>query len=164
MNIMRRFVSGLFLALSLMTMMSGAVHAQLKNDGGINPFTKYYQNTFGNVYDIDTDKRLEDTLPTAIGKVIGIALSFIGVILLVIMVYAGFLWLTAGGNDDQVGDAKNLIRNGVIGMAIALSAFVLTNFIVNQLNSALESDGVSSGGGGSGLDAGTGPAAGTGTR
>lgn len=133
MNFLRRFVSGLFLALSLMTISSGVVHAQLKDK---NIFGKYYESTFGQVYDVGA-KNLDETLPTSIGRVINIALSFIGVILLVLMVYAGFLWLTAGGNDDQVGHAKQLIKNGVIGMAIALSAFVLTNFIVAQLNNAL---------------------------
>lgn len=138
MNFMRRFISGLFLALSLMTLTSGVVNAQLKNDSTTgNPFSRFYQSTFGSVYEIEDAASLEQTLPTAIGRVINIFLSFIGVILLVLMVYAGFLWLTAGGNDDQVGHAKQLIRNGVIGMAIALSAFVLTTFVVDQLNRAL---------------------------
>lgn len=156
MNFMRRFISGLFLVLSLMTITSGAVQAQLRSDSTTgNPFSRFYNDTFGQVYDTDPNKNLESTLPTAIGNVIRIALSFIGVILLVLMVYAGFLWLTAGGNDDQVATSKKLIKNGVIGMAIALSAFVLTNFVVNELNKALGAPAAGSEGG-SGLQGGSG--------
>ena len=136
---MRRFFSGFLVSASLLLFVVGTAHAQLNTTGNGNPFAKFYTNTFGQVYNItqNDSTTLQKTLPSAIGQVIAIMLSFIGVILLVLMVYSGFLWLTAGGNDEQVAKAKKNIYNAVIGMAIALSAFVLTNFIVNQLNNVL---------------------------
>jgi hypothetical protein len=143
----RRFVSGLFLALSVFTMVSGVAQAQLK-EGLLGDENKPFSasSIFQNVY--KTDANLQQSLPAAIGSVISMVLAFTGLVLLIIMVYSGILWLTAGGNEDQVADAKARIKNAVIGMAIALSAFVITNFVVSALTSALNQTGTSGSGGG----------------
>lgn len=104
------------------------VQAQLKNT---DVFTKYAEPTFGTVY--QTNVPLEKALPTAVGQVITIFLGLVGIILLVIVVYAGFLWLTAGGNEKKVEQAKDWIKNGIIGLVIVLSAYLITNFVVNQV-------------------------------
>lgn len=130
---MKRVLASLVLSLALLAGGVGVANAQLKGD----VFTGKAKTYFSGVYDTEA-KSLDQTLPAAVGAIIGAVLGLVGVILLVIMVYAGFLWLTAGGNDDQVGHAKQLIKNGVIGMAITLSAFVITQFVVNQLTSAIE--------------------------
>lgn len=139
---MRKFVSGIFLALSIFTMVSGVAQAQLK-EGFLGKDTQPFSasSIFKNVYQTDTN--LEQSLPAAIGSIISMVLAFTGLILLIIMVYSGILWLTAGGNEDQVSDAKARIKNAVIGMAIALSAFIITNFVVSALTSALSQTGTS---------------------
>ncbi|MBU2566686.1 Ig-like domain-containing protein [Patescibacteria group bacterium] len=70
---------------------------------------------------------------TIIGRIINIALGFVGVLLLVMLVYAGFQYMTAGGNPEQVQKATTRIRNAIIGLVIVVSAFALTNFIIDQL-------------------------------
>ncbi len=57
-------------------------------------------------------------------------LSLVGIVILGFMVYAGFLWMTAGGNDEQITTAKSIIRNATIGLIIVLSAYSITWFIV----------------------------------
>ncbi|MFA5359196.1 MAG: pilin [Patescibacteria group bacterium] len=52
--------------------------------------------------------------------------TVLGVIFLIIILYAGFRWLTAGGNDEQVGAAKKLIMNSVIGLVIIFLAYIIT--------------------------------------
>ncbi len=69
-------------------------------------------------------------------KLIRIALSVLGTVFLVIVLYGGFLWMTAGGNEDRVSDAKKWIASGVIGLAIILSAFGITTFVINNLTAA----------------------------
>ena len=143
---MKRVLASLFLSLALLAGGVGVANAQLKGtEGGGNIFTDKAKTYFSGVYDTSSGKSLDQTLPAAVGAIIGAVLGLVGVILLVIMVYAGFLWLTAGGNDDQVAHAKQLIKNGVIGMAITLSAFVITRFVVDQLTGAL-SKGATGGG------------------
>ncbi len=68
-----------------------------------------------------------------IARIIRAALGLIGIVLVVLMMYAGYLWMTAGGNDEQIGQAKSIIRNAVIGLAIILSAYSIVSFIMNML-------------------------------
>jgi excisionase family DNA binding protein len=41
-----------------------------------------------------------------IARIIRIALGFLGTIMFVLMLYGGFLWMTAGGNSEQIDKAK----------------------------------------------------------
>src|SRR3989339_920826 len=56
-------------------------------------------------------------------------LSVLGIIFLIIIVYSGFRWMMAGGNQDQVSEAKKWIRNSIIGLAIIISAYGITLFV-----------------------------------
>ena len=70
---------------------------------------------------------------TTIASIIRTAMGLLGIVAVVIILIGGFKWMTAGGNEDQVGEAKKWIFSGVIGLAIILSAYALANFIVTQL-------------------------------
>ena len=72
------------------------------------------------------------TMPKIIGKVIGVLLSLVGVILVMIIIYAGFLWMTAGGNEEQVKKAKAWLTNAIVGLVITLSAYAISAFVVGQ--------------------------------
>lgn len=76
-----------------------------------------------------------------VANVINVALSILGTILLVIIIYAGFLWMTAGGNDERITQAKKLIMNGVVGLAIVLSSYAITYFVVTRLMGVRDSNG-----------------------
>ena len=73
---------------------------------------------------------------TMAGSVIRILLGFLGIIAVIIILYGGFKWMTAAGNEDQVGQAKKMIGAGVIGLVIILAAFAIANFVVNALYNA----------------------------
>ncbi|MDP3793484.1 MAG: pilin, partial [Candidatus Uhrbacteria bacterium] len=92
-------------------------------------------------------------LLTIIGRIINIALGFVGFLILVYLIYAGFLWLTSGGAEEGVKKAKLMIRNAVIGLAIVASAFAIVNFILSKLAEVTDQGGgiVSSGVGGIGF-------------
>jgi len=68
-------------------------------------------------------------LPTIIGQIIGGFLGILGSIFVILVIYAGYLWMTAGGNEEQVGKAKKLLTNAVIGLIVIMLAFAITNFI-----------------------------------
>jgi len=68
-----------------------------------------------------------------IGKFIKLLLTLVGSIFLVLVIYGGFLWMTAGGNEEQVTKAKNMIKSATIGLAIILSAYAITYFVVSKL-------------------------------
>jgi hypothetical protein len=72
-------------------------------------------------------------LPQIIGRIINVVLGFIGILLLVYILYAGFLWMTAGGNEDKVKEAKTMIKNAIIGLVIVIAAFAISNFVLNSI-------------------------------
>lgn len=68
-----------------------------------------------------------------IGAGINLFLSLFGLVFLVLTVYAGVKWMTAGGNTEQIDAAKSMLRNAAIGLAIVLLAFVLTYTVIRLL-------------------------------
>lgn len=70
---------------------------------------------------------------TTIASVIRTALGLLGIIVVVLMIYAGFLWMTAGGDEDKVAQSKKILFNSVIGLMIILSAYAITSFIISKL-------------------------------
>ncbi|MFA6514087.1 MAG: pilin [Patescibacteria group bacterium] len=71
-----------------------------------------------------------------VGRIINVALGFLGVIAVVIILMGGFKWMTAGGNEDKVAEAKKLLGAGVIGLAIVLAAWSVANFVVTSIYNA----------------------------
>lgn len=69
-----------------------------------------------------------------IGKVVDIVLGFVGVVLFIIFLYAGFLYLTSNGEAENVKKAKLLLKNAVIGVILITLAYVVTNFVLTQLS------------------------------
>lgn len=69
-----------------------------------------------------------------ISTIVRTALSFVGVILLLIIMYAGFRWMTAGGNEDQITEAQTWLRNAVIGLALIVLAYALAYFVTYWLS------------------------------
>lgn len=72
---------------------------------------------------------LQNTLATFVRG----ALSLLGLIFVSLIIYAGFLWMTAGGDDKQVGKAKDIIKQAIIGLVITLTAYTITGFVVDKL-------------------------------
>jgi len=70
------------------------------------------------------------TLSQTVGMVIRIALSFMGVIFLALMVYAGILWMTARGEEEPIKKAQKIIMASIIGLLIVVSAYSITNYFV----------------------------------
>lgn len=68
-------------------------------------------------------------LSTRVGLIIGAVLSFIAVIFMILVIYAGILWMTARGNEQQVERAKTLLVQSIIGLIIVFSAYAITRFI-----------------------------------
>ncbi len=76
----------------------------------------------------------EMTIGTFIGTyIITPVLAMLGVIFLVLVVYAGFLWMTARGEEKQVGKAKEVLSAAVIGLVLVLSAYAVTNFVFGAI-------------------------------
>jgi len=70
-------------------------------------------------------------------NLIRVVLGFLGLIAVVIILIGGFMWMTAGGNEDKVTKGRKYIINGVIGLVIVLGAFSIATFVISQINGAI---------------------------
>ncbi|HRH21958.1 MAG TPA: hypothetical protein PLJ58_02035 [bacterium] len=66
-------------------------------------------------------------------SVIRVILGFLGVIAVCLILFGGFKWMTAAGDDGKVDEAKDLIKAGVVGLLIILAAFSISVFVLNAL-------------------------------
>ncbi len=73
-----------------------------------------------------------------VGRYIGIALSLLGVFFLILMIYGGFKWMNARGQEANLTKAKSTIRNAIIGLAIVLAAYAITYYVGSAINSAID--------------------------
>lgn len=92
-----------------------------------NPMKTLKTLTADTQYDtVGTD---EKTVSVIAGRVVSVVLSLVGVVFISFLLYGGFLWMTDQGSEEQVGKAKNIIRNAIIGLVITVSAFAMYKVI-----------------------------------
>lgn len=73
------------------------------------------------------------SLGYVISFVIRAALSLLGVIFIVIMVFAGYRWMTASGNEEAIKKSQESIKRAIIGLIIVVLAYAITAFVFGQL-------------------------------
>jgi len=61
------------------------------------------------------------------------ALATLGIVFLILMVYGGFLWMTAKGDETQATKAKDTITMAVIGLMITIASYAATQFIIKYI-------------------------------
>ncbi len=75
-------------------------------------------------------------LPMFIGTyIIAPVTGVVGLVFFVFMLYGGVMWMTAGGNPEQVKKSQTIMRNGVIGLFFIIAAYAITNAVLNALTS-----------------------------
>ncbi|MBI5622060.1 hypothetical protein HY933_04335 [Candidatus Falkowbacteria bacterium] len=82
----------------------------------------------------------EDTLVFTVAKGLRFFFSVLGIIFLIIIVYAGFRWMTAGGNEEQISEAKKWLTNSIIGLIIIILAYSITYFVGAAVSYSTVSD------------------------
>lgn len=100
----------------------------------------------GNEYGAATGLSAADPRLIA-AQIIRVALGIIGILMLVIIAYAGFRITTSAGQEEVVEKAKDTIKNAVIGLAIILASLAITQFIIGKLNEAINGTGAGDQGG-----------------
>jgi hypothetical protein len=87
---------------------------------------------------------------SAIVNIINIVLGFLGLIAVIIIIYAGFIWMMSGGEAEKIDKAKKMLKNGLIGLVIILLSWGIVTYIFSQII------GIGGGGGGTAINPGTG--------
>ncbi|OGY51851.1 MAG: hypothetical protein A2951_01250 [Candidatus Buchananbacteria bacterium RIFCSPLOWO2_01_FULL_56_15] len=113
---MKKFTA---VALTSVTMMSLLAVPVLALDTGIN---------YGTALGLGTKDVREGTM-----SIVNSLLGFLGIIAILIILWGGFRWMTAGGNEEKIGEAKKIITAGIIGLVIIFISFALATFVINSL-------------------------------
>ena len=71
-------------------------------------------------------------------EIIKVFLGFIGLIAVIIIIWGGFRWMNAGGNDDELKKSKQIIIRALIGLAIIIASYAITEFTVYLMEDALD--------------------------
>jgi heme/copper-type cytochrome/quinol oxidase subunit 2 len=122
-----RMFKNLFIALALVALPLGAsritaVHAASLDDAASNLSTTNEETGLA-----------EQDLTTTIGSLIGVLLSVLGVIFLLLTIYAGFTYMTAQGDPKKVDKAKDILITSVVGLIILMSAYAISTFVIDSL-------------------------------
>ncbi|MFH1890884.1 MAG: hypothetical protein ABIJ91_04980 [Candidatus Kuenenbacteria bacterium] len=78
------------------------------------------------------------SFPEMAGTIIYYILGLLGVIFLVLIIFSGIMWMTAGGNEETVTKARGIIKGAIIGAIIILGSYALTYFVVDQVIKSTE--------------------------
>jgi len=69
-------------------------------------------------------------------SIVNVLLGFLGILAIIIILWGGFRWLTSGGNEEKVGEAKKIITAGIIGLGIIFTSYAIATFVIQQLLTA----------------------------
>ena len=113
---------GLVTAFTLPALAAGGLTA---NDLGVNAIQSEIKLGSG------------DVRQTA-ARIINVALGFLGILSVIIVLLGGFKYMLSGGSTEKTDEARKLIVSGIIGLAIILSAWAITGFVIARLISATQ--------------------------
>ena len=75
-------------------------------------------------------------LQEIIVNVVVYALGFLGIFFMVMIIYSGIQWISAGGNEEVITKAKDRLKNAIIGFIVVGLAYGLTVVIVQLLEAS----------------------------
>lgn len=120
MKIAKYLLSALILSLPLAALAQGG----LVDPDILHPQTDIVGRTGG-----FSDVSVGEIVATVIRAVLGL----LGLIFLVLIIMAGFKWMTAGGDEKKVEEATASLKSAIIGLVIVLSAYTITYFVLKTL-------------------------------
>jgi len=124
-KIHKRIISALFLSMLLGFAIIPAHEVKGQEIDLINDATQVNSFSGFEVGKVANDPRI------IIKRIINIVMGFLGMLAVLVILFGGFKWMTAGGNKEQVEKAQQLLVNGVIGLIVIFSAWTVAWYTVN---------------------------------
>jgi len=79
----------------------------------------------------------ESDITIIIAHVVNLVLGFLGIIFLILVIYGGFMRMTAAGDADKIKKSMKIITSAAIGVFIILAAYAITNFVFNNIEKSV---------------------------
>lgn len=70
-------------------------------------------------------------------NVVRVFLTFVGIIFMILILLAGYTWMTAQGSEEKINEAKSRLKTGIIGLIIIMGAWSITYFVVRYARQAV---------------------------
>lgn len=99
--------------------------------GGGTSGKSQIQDALGYGDSTETDPRI------VIANVVKLAMTFLGLIAVILIIYAGFKWMTAGGNPEEAKKARAIIQAAIIGLLIILAAWAIADWVTTQIQTQI---------------------------
>lgn len=84
--------------------------------------------------------RTDANLGTIIARIINVALGFLGIVAVVLILYAGIIWMTSKGEQEKIQTAKKIMVRAAIGLAIILSSLGIVQLVLRMLGISTQAD------------------------
>lgn len=88
----------------------------------------------GNIALTDLDLRL------FVMRIVGQLLTLVGVIFIGLLIYAGALWMTSGGAEEQVSKAMKILKRSAVGVVIIMLSLSGVRFVARSVTKAVTAD------------------------
>jgi hypothetical protein len=86
-----------------------------------------------NLFKNQTGPAGQQTFGGVVLQVLSIVLLIVGSIAVISLIWGGFRYLTAYGNEEQAEAAKKIIKNAIIGLIVVILSFTIVAVITNAL-------------------------------
>lgn len=73
--------------------------------------------------------KVEGDISVLVGTVIQAILGLLGLVFFVLVIYAGFLWMIARGDETKIEKSKEILKSSIAGLFIVVSAYAITVFV-----------------------------------
>lgn len=82
-----------------------------------------------------TEETVPDVKPLVLAtRILNLLFTVVIIAAVIALMWGGLKYIMAGGNEDQVKEAKNLIFYAIIGLVVAIMAFGLVNYLQRWLS------------------------------
>lgn len=73
-----------------------------------------------------------DDLPAFVVKIINWGIGFAAVAAVVMLIAAGFMYITANGDENKIGKATKTLTFAIVGLVVCFIAVLLVNFVIKE--------------------------------
>ena len=80
-------------------------------------------------------------IKTTAENIVNVVLGSLGLITVILIIYGGVVWMTAGGNEEKISKAKKIITSAIIGLVIILLAWSIFIFTLTTVDTVTGTDG-----------------------
>jgi hypothetical protein len=78
-----------------------------------------------------------ESLPILIGNIINVVLGFMGIFLVVYIVWAGYIYASSSGENEKIDKAKKMISSAVIGLILIVAAYAIASYVIGAVTTAV---------------------------